>query len=191
MMTGAMTMGATPTLVPVANATAADLEANRNGRLSESQQKRVRTLLENNMEQEMRVQLGVVLAIVAFVAGGAVMMFVGIAMDNPVMTFLGLMGILAGAIGLVVSNDRLGPVYARLRSNKPSTVLPRVRAVAGEAFIEAAPLGNTTEMEYRVVLDGVTFIVDASDFRQFEYGERYRVYFIDRPRQMLSAEKLS
>ncbi len=152
-----------------------DLQANRQGQLSDRQ----RSYLW--IDRRKNAILGVVLAI-AFVMGTGALLFYGIQQGNPILQVLGLL--LAGCnTGLVwlFGLNWLRSGYD-LRSGA-------VEIIEGEAQHVVRQLGRAQVGSIRIG-DTVEVPTDADTFKAFTPGATYRLYRTTHAQRFLSIERL-
>jgi hypothetical protein len=156
-----------------------DLEANRNGALSDAQ-------IEALRKDRIRVTLFAYFlsGVIALLLGGFIMLGIGKLKDGPIAIVFLLM------IGVICFTFATGAVRSFWRTMNAIINDGHVESVTGpiDLAIDEANYGRSGTVQYKVTVAGYTFKVSKDTLLQLKNGEVYTVYFTPQLRTFLSAE---
>lgn len=150
-----------------------DLAANRAGRLSEAQDRRLRTGWRRQL-------IVTVILVIALMLGATVVLFIGQRGDSAALTFIGVLltVINAGVVGLAAQN------YLRVSGDRArGGVLATSGAITRTLRVVS---GRVTVCIVKV--NGEDVIVSKPVFNAFEEGKRYTLYRTPVSKTLLSVE---
>jgi hypothetical protein len=152
-----------------------ELETNRQGRLSEMQEYRLRLRLRRSIA----IGIGFIL-IMSLIA--TILIFLGSQEESPILTVIG--------VGVTICGAAITGVFARywLRLNA-DIQQGKVSEVAGELERIVKPI-NRRVMTYLLRVDQAEFVVAKETFKVFKHGEAYRLYRAPYTGTLLSAEEI-
>lgn len=158
-----------PTLAETLNFTEEDLQANRNGRLSEEQQRRLSAQSGCSIVGSALVVLGL---------AGAGFWMLALGWWQLAAVFF----VLAVVIGLL---NRAGRGGFRAEINAGTVAI-----AAGEITLSANEIANPNGgvVEYLLQVNDEVFVIPRDAFAAFEDNAVYRVYYLPQSRIVLSAE---
>ncbi len=152
-----------------------DLEANRYGELGENQRARLRQMRRRYLIAGVGVMVGI--SIVA-----ALLFYLGITQDSPILNLIALAIIFFDALGMTL----LGRHYALLSAELSDGDIQMVEGVIERVI---RPQGRRAG-QYLLRIDEAEFYVPKEVFKHFIHQARYRVYCSPRTRTLLAAELL-
>lgn len=164
-----------PDLLTALNITSADLAANRQGQLSETQRLRLRRAWR-------RTLLTGTLALIFVGLTATVLLFLGQTGGSGILTLLG--------IGLTIINAAIVGIGAQslLRLNRD---LHEQKVMAQETIIHRTVRIAGRNATYVLKTDGDELVVPKGVFNAFVDGARYRLYRAPASKALLSAEPIA